>query len=99
MTNRTGKYIIFCANYEAMQDAIGKVGEWFGQIDSAPHFYSVYSLDGSANKNFDDFRADEDNVHLRLLFCIDALNEGIHIENVSGVILLRPTVSPIIYKQ
>ena len=99
MTDRTGKYIIFCANYEAMQDAIGKVGEWFGQIDSAPHIYSVYSLDGSANKNFDDFRADEDNSHLRLLFCIDALNEGIHVENVSGVILLRPTVSPIIYKQ
>ena len=27
------------------------------------------------------------------------LNEGVHIEDVSGVILLRPTVSPIIYKQ
>lgn len=27
------------------------------------------------------------------------LNEGIHVEVVSGVILLRPTVSPIIYKQ
>jgi len=47
MTDLTGKYIIFCANYEAMQDAIGKAGEWFGQIDSAPHIYSVYSLDGS----------------------------------------------------
>ena len=99
MTDRTGKYIVFCANFEAMQDAIDKVGEWFGKIDAAPHIYSVYSLDGSANKNFDDFRADEDNTHLRLLFCIDALNEGIHVENVSGVILLRPTVSPIIYKQ
>ena len=27
------------------------------------------------------------------------LNEGVHIDGVSGVILLRPTVSPIIYKQ
>ena len=27
------------------------------------------------------------------------LNEGIHVENVSGVILLRPTISPIVYKQ
>ena len=34
-----------------------------------------------------------------VLFCIDALNEGIHVENVAGVILLRPTISPIIYKQ
>ena len=37
--------------------------------------------------------------HLKLLFCIDMLNEGVHVDNVSGVILLRPTVSPIIYKQ
>lgn len=36
---------------------------------------------------------------MKLLFCIDMLNEGIHVEDVSGVILLRPTVSPIIYKQ
>ncbi len=99
MTDRTGKYIVFCSNFEAMQDAIGKVEEWFGRIDTAPHIYSIYSLDGSANKNFDDFRSDNDNTHLRLLFCIDALNEGIHIENIAGVILLRPTVSPIIYKQ
>lgn len=27
------------------------------------------------------------------------LNEGIHVDDVDGVILLRPTVSPIIYKQ
>lgn len=99
MTDRTGKYIIFCTNYDAMLDAMAKVDEWFGRIDTAPHIYSVYSLDGNANKNFDNFKADDDNSHLRLLFCIDALNEGIHVENVSGVILLRPTVSPIIYKQ
>jgi len=99
MTDRTGRYIIFCANYDAMLDAMGKVGEWFGKIDAAPHVYSVYSLDSSSNKSFDDFRADEDASHLRLLFCIDALNEGIHVKNVAGVILLRPTISPIIYKQ
>ncbi len=27
------------------------------------------------------------------------LNEGVHVEGISGVILFRPTVSPIIYKQ
>lgn len=99
MTDRTGKYIIFCANYDAMLDAMGKVDEWFGKVDAAPHVYSVYSLDSTANRSFDEFRADNDTSHLRLLFCIDALNEGVHVENISGVILLRPTISPIIYKQ
>lgn len=27
------------------------------------------------------------------------LNEGVHVDDVDGVILLRPTVSPIIYLQ
>ena len=99
MTERTGKYIVFCANKEHMDTMMAKVPEWFSRIDKAPHIYSVYSDDPSASQSFADFKADEDTEHLKLLFCIDALNEGIHVENVSGVILLRPTVSPIIYKQ
>lgn len=99
MTERTGKYIVFCANKEHMDAMIAKAPEWFRRVDKAPHIYSVYSDDPSASQSFADFKADEDAAHLKLLFCIDALNEGIHVENVSGVILLRPTVSPIIYKQ
>ncbi len=29
MTDRIGKYIVFCANYEHMQDMIDKASEWF----------------------------------------------------------------------
>lgn len=99
MTERTGKYIVFCANKEHMDAMMDKAPAWFSRVDKAPHVYSVYSDDPSASQSFADFKADEDKAHLKLLFCIDALNEGIHVENVSGVILLRPTVSPIIYKQ
>ena len=99
MTDRTGKYIVFCANKEHMDEMMEKTGEWFHKVDPAPHVYSVYSEDPGASQSFVDFKADRDDSHLRLLYCIDALNEGIHVEDVSGVVLLRPTVSPIIYKQ
>ncbi len=99
MTDRTGKYIVFCANKEHMDEMMEKTGEWFHRVDEQPHVYSVYSEDPGASESFDAFKADGDDEHLRLLYCIDALNEGIHVENVSGVILLRPTISPIIYKQ
>lgn len=99
MTERCGKYIIFCANFEAMQEAMGKVKEWFRLIDENPNVYSLYTEDPEASESFKNFRGDKDESHLRLLFCIDALNEGVHVENVSGVILLRPTVSPVVYKQ
>lgn len=98
MTDRTGKYLVFCSDAEHMREMIQKVPEWFAKIDHAPHVYSAYSDDPETSKAFADFKADESD-HLKLLFCIDMLNEGVHVENVSGVILLRPTISPIIYKQ
>ena len=98
MTDRTGKYIVFCANKEHMDEMMEKIGEWFAKVDKHPHVYSAYSDDPETSKAFADFKSDNSE-HLKLLFCIDMLNEGIHVENVSGVILLRPTVSPIIYKQ
>lgn len=98
MTDPHGKYIVFCSNKEHM-DQMMKHTEWFSKVDKKPHMYSVYSSDPGADKAFKDFKEDNDNNHLRLLYCIDALNEGIHVDDVSGVILLRPTVSPIVYKQ
>ena len=98
MTERAGKYLVFCANYEHMQEMMAFVPEWFSKVDPHPHVYSAYSDDPSTSVAFADFKAD-DSDHLKLLFCIDMLNEGIHVDDVSGVILLRPTISPIIYKQ
>lgn len=98
MTDPHGKYIVFCSNKEHM-DQMMKHTEWFTKVDKKPHMYSVYSSDPGADKAFKDFKEDNDNNHLRLLYCIDALNEGIHVDDISGVILLRPTVSPIVYKK
>ena len=98
MTDPHGKYIVFCASAEHMRAMMAESKAWFKEIDQNYHAYSVYSDDPEASQSFADFKADESK-HLRLLFCIDALNEGIHVDDVAGVILLRPTVSPIIYKQ
>ncbi|MCD8335805.1 MAG: Helicase associated domain protein [Lachnospiraceae bacterium] len=98
MTDRTGKYLVFCSGKEHMDEMMRHL-DWFAKVDKNPHVYSLYSSDPGADRTFDNFRNDNDDTHLRLLYCIDALNEGIHIDGISGVILLRPTVSPIIYKQ
>ena len=96
--DRDGKYIVFCANAKHMDEMIAHVSEWFGGIDAAPHVYRAYSEDPEASRSFARFKEDRSG-HLKLLFCIDMLNEGVHVEDVSGVILFRPTVSPIVYKQ
>jgi len=93
-----GKYIVFTANAEHMSEMIGKVPEWFAKVDTNPNIYSAYSDDPATSQAFTDFKADTSD-HLKLLFCIDMLNEGVHVDDIDGVILLRPTISPIIYKQ
>ncbi len=93
-----GKYIVFCASFDHLNEMKGLATEWFCGVDPEPHIYTAYAEDPKTGQEFEAFKADE-SAHLKLLYCIDMLNEGIHVEGVDGVILLRPTVSPTIYKQ
>lgn len=93
-----GKYIVFCADYGHLLNMQELAKEWFAYVDDAPHIYTAYSDYQETSGEFEAFKADT-SPHLKLLYCIDMLNEGIHIDGVDGVILLRPTVSPTIYKQ
>ena len=98
ITNKSGKYIVFCANKEHMDEMVSHVPEWFARVNPDVVVYEAYSDDPNTDKAFSDFKTDTSN-RLKLLFCIDMLNEGVHVEGISGVILFRPTISPIIYKQ
>lgn len=98
LTDKNGRYLIFCSSVNHMMEMHARAKEWFGKIDEEPHCYFVYAYSSESTEAYDAFRKDESS-HLKLLFCVNMLNEGIHVEGVSGVILFRPTVSPIIYKQ
>lgn len=93
-----GKYIVFCSGVAHLEEMKSHAKEWFAPVDAAYRMYAVFSDNPHSEKAFENFKADR-TAHLRLLFCIDMLNEGIHLEDVDGVILMRPTVSPVIYKQ
>ena len=98
MSKKNGKYILFCSSKEHMDEMKDQAGEWFHKVDQNPHIYTAFYNNAATSKEFAAFKAD-DSSHLKLLYCIDMLNEGIHVDDVDGVILLRPTVSPIIYMQ
>ena len=98
ITQTSGKYIVFCANKEHMDEMVSHVPEWFSGVNPNVAVYEAYSDDPNTNKAFADFKMDTSS-RLKLLFCIDMLNEGVHVEGISGVILFRPTISPIIYRQ
>ena len=98
MPDKHGKYVVFCSNKEHMDEMFSHVDEWFSKVDKSPKVYKVYSDNSEASGEFADFKADKSE-NLKLLFCIDMLNEGVHLDDIDGVILFRPTVSPTVYKQ
>lgn len=98
--NYNGKYIVFCQNTVHLKEMINVVKGWF--VDSGYQGvifdYSVGSKIRRSKKSLNEFK-ENNKQGLKLLFCIDKLNEGLHMPKVSGVILLRPTKSNIIYYQ
>ena len=93
-----GKYIVFCASVSHLEEIKAQAEEWFGCIDKAYHMYDVYTGNSENKREFQRFQKDC-SPHLKLLFCIDMLNEEIHLPDIDGVILLRLTASPVIYRQ
>ena len=98
MTDKVGKYLVFCSGQAHMKRVLSHAKEWFGSVDPEMHVYSAYSADPETSRAYKAFVKD-DSDHLKLLFSINMLNEGVHVRGVSGVILFRQTESPIIYKQ
>ena len=98
MEKKNGKYIVFCSGKEHMDEMKEQVSTWFRRVDCEPRIYTAFYNDTATGREFREFKKDN-SAHLKLLFCIDMLNEGVHVDDVDGVILLRPTVSPIIYLQ
>ena len=93
-----GKYIVFCSDRKHMDEMTAHAKEWFEGVDKEPHIYEAYYSNPETSKAFAEFKVDKSD-HLKLLYCIDMLNEGVHVDDIDGVILLRPTVSPTVYLQ
>lgn len=100
ITDYNGKYIVFCKDKKHLYDMKDVVVQWFrdsgynGKIFEYPY----YSCSSEVKKNLINFENNEKE-GLKLLFVIDKLNEGLHLDVIHGCILLRTTTSNIIYYQ
>lgn len=99
ISNRNGKYIVFTCNENKLQTAIKECDSWFYDVNNNLHKYKVFSTYSQSQNEFALFNDDNDESALKLLFCIDMLNEGVHLSNIDGVIMLRATASTNVYYQ
>lgn len=97
--DREGKYIVFCKNKKHLAEIKDTVIGWFRTAGCKNiNAYIVHSSYENKDAEYKVF-CDDTSHSLHLLFCVDMLNEGLHLENISGVLLLRPTRSSIVWHQ
>ena len=93
---RNQKWVIFCRDNQSLGEIREFCVNWFNY---KPNLYIINS-DRQAEDNdrtLVEFRNAKQGVNV--LLCVDMLNEGVHIKDLNGVIMLRKTDSPIIFLQ
>lgn len=95
------KFIVFCEDKKHLTNMEWIVKKWFAEAkpDIRVREYRVVSGDKQSENDLNSFRSASSKDEIHLLFSIDMLNEGLHIEDISGVILLRNTTSPRVFYQ
>lgn len=100
ITDPSGKYIVFCKDTAHMRLMMEETKKWFKDINPNIDMYSVSSYQSNeTNQQIIDTFEKANNGNIKFLFSVEILNEGLHVSDISGVIMLRPTSSPIIYMQ
>ena len=99
MQNPNGKYIIFCRNIEDMNEKMEQAHKMFGGVNQNITVRAVSSKIKESDRVLTEFEQDTDEGTLKLLYAVNMINEGYHIRDLDGVIMMRPTFSPTIYTQ
>ena len=98
ISEKDGKYIIFCKDISDMKEKMANAKEWFGKIDEEPEIYGISSQDNTSVEQLQSFNNSKSS-HLKLMYCVGMIDEGVHLNNVSGVILATKTESRPVYMQ
>lgn len=105
--NDERKFIVFCSGISHIKKMSTVVSKWFNNIGYKTEKYFAYrdkdkmmttkdiELEIERFKN-----SKRESNKIDLMFVVNILNEGIHIDSVDGLIFLRKTISPtIVYQQ
>ena len=95
---KDGKYIVFCKDIKDMEEKAKNAKEWFAKVDKEPEIYMISSKQKDNKEQLNGFN-ESNSEHIKLLYTVGMINEGVHLERISGVILTSKTESRISYLQ
>lgn len=98
LKKRDGKVIVFCPREAKLNEFMLLSHKWFGEVNDEIHVYKTTSKDPYASLSFKNFKADDSSA-LKVLYCINQLNEAVHVKGIDEIVMVRPTKSPVIFHQ
>ena len=96
--SKSGKFIVFCKSIAHTNECKKRLTEWFNKAGMDTNIYISTSNDYDKDTQLEKFINDKSN-KIKLLLSVNRFNEGLHVEDITGVIMMRPTLSPIMYLQ
>lgn len=98
LKKRDGRVIVFCPNQKKLREFVLLRREWFSDVNDEIHAYRTTCADPYGSRDFRKFQED-DSEALKVLYCINQLNEAVHIDGIDAIVMVRPTKSPVIFTQ
>lgn len=94
-----GVFIVFCSSSKHLEEMKTALSAWYSEAypDSSLSVFEVTQHTKERDKLLKDLENATSDI--KLLFSVNVLIEGVHLDNITGVILFRPTSSPRVYLQ
>ena len=96
--SKSGKFIVFCKSITHTNECKKRLTEWFNKAGMNTSIYISTSNDYDKDTQLEKFINDKSD-KIKLLLSVNRFNEGLHVEDITGIIMMRPTLSPIMYLQ
>ena len=93
------RIVVFCTNVKMAAEARNILGPWLATAGfRRMHFYNIDYKEKNVKKEMEDFQMDNFD-GIKVAISVNMLNEGVHVDGVDAVVMMRSTVSPNIILQ
>ena len=103
MKDSTGKYIIFCKHIDhihELEELFNGENGWFKKVNPELKIVKIFSENEKKENEIGiQFLRSKAGKNLFIALSRDMLNESFHDENLSGIIMTRPTRSEVLFRQ
>lgn len=90
------KWVVFCNNIDELEDMSTHLYRWFNPNIKITKMHSKIAKTINMN-TLESFNNATKGINI--LLTVDMLNEGVHVKGLTGVFMLRKTISPIVFLQ